>query len=598
MAVEADPANYKEAVLFLAAAGVVVPLFHRLRVSPVLGFLLAGVAIGPHGFGQLAERWPVFSAFTVQKDEDIAVVAEFGVVFLLFMIGLELSAERLKALRTLVFGLGGLQVLVCGAVVAAAALALGLSPTAALVLGAALALSSTAIVLPVLLARHEADSPVRRSTFAILLLQDLAVAPILVALALAARGGDPVDGALALGGKALALAAFAVALRLGLQPMLRSSARSRLGELFLAACLLIVLGAALVASLVGLSMALGALVAGLVLAATEFRRAAEAVVEPFRGLLLGLFFVSVGISLDLELAVARPGPVLAAVAALVLGKALLIYALARAFRASPAAALQAALVLAPAGEFAFVILDQAAAARLLPPDVAALALVSATLSMFAIPLLSVLGERLARAIDVEPVAPPPSRTGAGRGVIIVGYGRVGRLVADMLDRHGIEHVAIDSDVDRVRAERARGAPIWFGDAGRPELLERSGVHGAAGLVVTLDEPGSAERVVALARSLRPDLTIIARARDETHAHRLYECGATDAVPETFEAGLQLAENTLVDVGVPMGLVIASIHEKRDEVRLRLNQPDEAGRPRARRSVRASTGAPAPAAREP
>jgi CPA2 family monovalent cation:H+ antiporter-2 len=230
------------------------------------------------------------------------------------------------------------------------------------------------------------------------------------------------------------------------------------------------------------------------------------------------------------------------------------------------------------------VLDQASGLRLLRADVAEVALVAATLSMFAIPLLANLGARIGRALDQNDGPDVPINV--GRRVVIVGYGRVGRLVADMLSRHRIDHLMVDRDPKRVRSERARGLPIWFGDAGRPEMLERMGLGTAAGLVVTLDEPGAAERVVEAARRLRPDLTIVARARDEAHAHRLYEVGATDAVPETFEAGLQLAENTLIDVGVPVGLVIASIHEKRDEARQALNEGDVADL-RPRRSVRAS-----------
>jgi CPA2 family monovalent cation:H+ antiporter-2 len=576
--------GYKEVLLFLVAAAIVVPLFHRNRISPVLGFLAAGVAIGPHGFGALAERWPVLSNLTVDDSESIALLAEFGVVFLLFTIGLELSWDRLRAMRTLVFGLGAAQMALCGAAIAAAALAFGLTPTAAWVLGAGLALSSTAIVLPVLQAKGHADSDAGQASFAVLLFQDIAVAAILVAVGLAGRGGSFMEGAASFAVALVVLALLAVALRVLLRPMLHSVARSRSSELFLAACLLIVVAAGLVTSAAGLSMALGAFVAGLLLAETEYRRAAEAMVEPFRGLLLGLFFVSVGLGLDLGLIGEQPWLVLGIVSILVAGKAALIFALASAFRTGRAAALEAALVLAPAGEFAFVVIDQASGLRLLPEPVAELALVAATLSMFAIPLLAALGSRLGRAMDSDDGPEVPLAT--ERTVVIVGYGRVGRLVADMLGRHRIPHVTVDRDAKRVRAERDRGVPIWFGDAGRPEMLERMGIATASGLVVTLDEPGAAERVVEAARRLRPDLTIVARARDEAHAHRLYEVGATDAVPETFEAGLQLAENTLIDVGVPVGLVIASIHEKRDEARAALNIGDEAD-PRPRRSVRAA-----------
>lgn len=583
-----EPGGYKEVVLFLLAAAVIVPLFYRLRISPVLGFLAAGVAFGPHGFGALAQRWPVFGNLSVEADEDIAVLAEFGVVFLLFTIGLELSWDRLKSLRTLVFGLGLAQVLLCGAAIAAASVAFGLPWPAALVLGAALALSSTAVVLPVLEEKGRSGSTVGQAAFAVLLLQDIAVAPILIFIGIAGRGGTATEAAGALGLAVLVLVLLALGLRLLLRPLMHSVARSRSSELFLAACLLIVIAAGLITAGAGLSMALGAFVAGLLLAETEYRRAAEAMVEPFRGLLLGLFFVSVGIGLNLPLLFERPALVLGVAAALVAGKALLIFALAGAFRTGRAAAVEAALVLAPAGEFAFVVLDQASGARLIPPALAEVALVAATVSIFAIPFLAAAGARLGRVLDREDADEPA--VAQDKRVLIVGYGRVGRLVADMLGRHRIEHLAIDRDIDRVRAARRNGAPLWYGDAGRTEMLQRFGIATAAGLVVTLDEPGAAERVVEAARALRPDLTIVVRARDEEHAHRLYEAGATDAVPETFEAGLQLAENTLIDVGVPVGLVIASTHEKRDEMRAALNTA-ETGGGRERRSIRPA-GAPA------
>jgi monovalent cation:H+ antiporter-2, CPA2 family len=585
-----DPGAYKDVVLFLGTAAVVAPLFHRLRISPILGFLAVGVAIGPHGFGAFDDRWPGFAWLTVDADEDIAVAGEFGVVFLLFMIGLELSWARLNALRRLVLGFGAAQVAACGLLIGVVALLLGVPPAGAAVLGAALALSSTAVVMPVLQDRGQADGETGQAAFAVLLFQDLAVAPILIVVGLAGQGGGPEE---ALGAGLLAvgvLVALTIGLRLLMRPLMHSVARARSTELFLAACLLLVLGAGLVASAAGLSMALGAFIAGLLLAETEYRHSAEALIEPLRGLLLGLFFVSVGIGLDLPLVIQQPALVLGLTAALVLGKAAVILLLARAFGVPRSAAVQAGLVLAPAGEFAFVVLDQASGARLLSPELAGVALVAATLSMFAIPGLAALGRRLGRTADGLREPAPPQAAGAGR-VMIVGYGRVGRLVADLLKRHDVGYVLLDRDAARVRAQRREGEPIWFGDGGNPELLKRCGVETAVGLVVTLDEPGAAERVVEAARRLRPDLTIVARARDEDHAHRLYEAGATDAVPETFEAGLQLAENTLVDVGVPMGLVIASVHEVRDEVRARLNLSGTAG-DRPRRSVRASRPTPA------
>lgn len=578
---------YKDVILFLAAAGVVVPLFHRIRVSPVLGFLIAGVLIGPYGFGALAERFSWAAVLSVEDPELMAFLGEFGVVFLLFMIGLELSWERLKALRTLVFGLGAAQLALCAAALTGLALLLAPGLPGALVIGLALAMSSTAIVLPVLASQGRSDSATGQAALGVLLFQDIAVAPMLIGVDIAGRGGSLGEAVTSLGIAVGALVVLAVVLRLVLRPLMHTVAASRNLELFLAACLLIVIAAGLAAAGAGLSMALGAFVAGVLLGDTEYQHAAESAVEPFRGLLLGLFFVAVGVGLDLSLIAREPLVVLGLAAALTAIKAAIVFALGIGFRVGRATAAETALVLAPAGEFAFVLLDQASGARLLTPEVAELVLVSVTLSMFAVPVLAALGRRLGGAAVALAERTPPPGVADDRRVVIVGYGRVGRLVSDMLSRHGIVHRALDSDAARVRALRQGGADIWFGDGGQEAMLVRMGVDTAAALVVTLDQPGAAERVVAAARRLRPDLTIVVRARDEHHAHRLYEIGATDAVPETFEASLQLAENTLVDVGVPIGLVIASIHEKRDEVRAALNLPDDH---RPRRSVRTSQSA--------
>ncbi|MDZ4319394.1 MAG: cation:proton antiporter [Phenylobacterium sp.] len=571
--------GYKDIVLFLATAGVVVPLFRRWKISPILGFILAGVALGPFGLARLGEFAPWVAYFTVGNPDDIAQLAELGVVFLLFMIGLELSWERLRLMRRLVFGLGAGQVGLSLAILAGIAMLLGMEIAPAAAIGAALALSSTAIVMPVLIEQRRHHSTTGRATFSILLFQDLAVAPILVTLAvLGAQGGEELSPGLllAFAPAVLGMVGLVAFGRLLLRPLLRSVARAKSEELFMAACLLVVIGAGLVSALAGLSMALGAFIAGLLLAETEFRHEVEVTIEPFKGLLLGLFFLSVGIGLNLSLVAARPLEVLAFAGGLLLVKGAVIYVLARLAGMTGLGAIEIALPLAAGGEFAFVILDQAMGLGVMPREVGEFVIVSATLTMALVPVLAWLGQKVARRAPPPSVAESPEDGGEPAGVLIVGFGRVGQLVGDMLTRHGASWVAAERDPRLVEQARRNRLPCFFGDAARSEFLMRCGLGEARALVVTMDNPEAAETVVAVARRIRPDLVIVARARDARHAKRLYEMGATDAVPETVEASLQLSETVLVEIGVPMGLVIASIHERRDEYRQDLNRPDSLG----------------------
>jgi len=578
--------EYKDLVVFLAAAGVIVPLFNRLRISPVLGFLAAGVLLGPDGLARFAESAPWLSWLTISDAGQIRSLSELGVAFLLFMIGLELSWERLRAMRKLVFGLGLTQVAACTVALAAVFVFMGQPLVSAAVLGMGLALSSTAVVMPVMAERGRIKTTAGRATFSILLAQDLAVAPILItvtvlaALAQGGAGGGDFDPAvlrpalLTLIPAAIGLALLVVLGRLVLRPMFRSVARAKARgqgqEMFIAASLLVVVGAGLAAQLAGLSMSLGALIAGLLLAETEFRREVEISIEPFKGLLLGVFFVGVGIGLDLDAVAAHPVAVFGLAAMLTVLKAGLIFGAARLWGLNNRTAIETALVLGPAGEFAFVILGAGLVEGIAAPAFTQTVLMAATISIFTVPLMALIADRLLnRAIPVAPDLPvealePPSAT-SGQ-VLIVGFGRVGRLVGEMLTEHGQAFLAIDANPSTVAKGRAEGANVFYGDAGRTEMLERCGIDTARAVVVTMDAPTKVDEVVAAVRSMRPDLILIARARDHKHAARLYALGVTDAVPETTEASLQLAENTLVDLGVPMGLVLASIHERRDAFR--------------------------------
>jgi CPA2 family monovalent cation:H+ antiporter-2 len=579
-----SPGEYKDVILFLATAGVIVPLFRRWRISPILGFLGAGVVLGPFGLGAWSQDYPWLGYLTIANPQEIAQLAEFGVVFLLFMIGLELSWERLRLMRRWVFGMGALQVTFCLLAIAAVAVAFGQPIPSAAAIGAALALSSTAVVMQILTEHKRQHSPAGRATFSVLLFQDLAVAPILVTLAILARSGD---------GEALSprlLLAFAPAAlgvmlllafgRLLLRPMLKSVARAKSEELFMAACLLVVIGAGLVSALTGLSMALGAFIAGLLLAETEYRHEVEVTIEPFKGLLLGLFFLSVGIGLDISLLAAKPALILGISLGLVLLNASVVFGLGRLFGLTTRGALEAGLLLAGGGEFAYVIMSSAMSGGIVPRGLGQLVLVSSTISMMCIPLLAALGLKLGgRQTAGQGLSPEPASSedeAETPKVLVVGYGRVGRLVGEMLHRHDIPWVAAERDPRLVESARHAGESIYFGDASRQEFLKRCGLETAPALVVTMDAPEGVEAIVATARAMRPDLTIVARARDARQAQRLYELGATDAVPETVEASLQLSEAVLVEIGVPMGLIIASIHERRDEFRKALNRPEALG----------------------
>ena len=334
-------------------------------------------------------------------------------------------------------------------------------------------------------------------------------------------------------------------------------------------------------------MALGAFVAGLLLAETEYRREIEVTIEPFKGLLLGLYFVSVGAGIDPALIVARPGLILGLAAALIVVKGLVLFGLARAFRLPARVAAEMALLLGPGGEFGFVMIGAALAGGLIDRALSTALVTAVAISMLAIPGLARVGALIDPLNRARPDGPPEETPPGGDAprVIIVGYGRVGALIGDMLDVHAVPFIAVDSDARLVARAREAGKPVYYGDASRLDYLRRCGIETARAVVVTMDTPRANERVVETTRKLRPDVTLVARARDADHAHTLYDLGVTDAVPETVEASLQLAEATLVDVGVPMGYVIASIHEKRDEYRKLLAAAGAPDRPRSTRKPR-------------
>jgi len=572
--------HYKEFLIILGVAGLVVPLFLRIGVNAVLTFLIVGIVLSPALMGKLAATIPAFNAFIIAEPENVASLAELGVVFLLFLIGLELSFERLLTMRRLVFGLGGLQVIVTLALIAGAAWFLGFGIDVALIVGAALSLSSTAIVVQLLSNAKRLGSQTGRTSFAILIFQDLAVIPLLLLVTVLGRDseGPVLQGIFfALAQAAIAIFLIVIVGRFGLRPVLRMVAGAKSPDLFMAATLLIAVGTGVAASLAGLSMALGAFIAGLMLAETEYRRAIEAIIEPFKGLLLGAFFLLVGLGIDLAGLAQNPLRILSAALVLVMLKTAIIYTLARLFRVSRPAALEASLLLGPCGEFAFVILGAAVASGLLAADTNRDALLIVTITMIAIPLLARFGGSVAKTM--RKVLPVTGAAAAIPGdneqprVIVAGFGRVGHLIGSMLNEHKISYIAIDNDAELVARERKNGFPVYYGDAANLEFLRKCGIAEAQALAVTMDIPARVDEVTKTARAERADLKIIARARDERHAMRLYGTGVTEAVPETIESSLQLGESLLVEAGIPMGIAIASVHERRDDFRKMLGRPN-------------------------
>jgi CPA2 family monovalent cation:H+ antiporter-2 len=567
MATEFQTSTFSDALVILGAAGIVIPAFARFRISPVIGFILIGVLVGPAGLGSLAAQLPWLHYVTISNPEAIEPFAEFGIILLLFAIGLELSFKRLWSMRRLVFGVGAAELIGSAAIIALGLYAVGQSWTGSMALGLALALSSTALVLPLV----GTTSPVGRSALAMLLFEDLAIVPIIFALGALApfAAADGLGGffrTLLLG--AAVVAAMLVLGRLLLPRLFAQAARAKNPELFLAASLLVVIAASLATTAAGLSPIMGALIAGILIAETDYHNEVEVITAPFRGLALGIFLITVGMSVDLRLIVANWGEVLLAVIGVLLVKALVTGLLLRLNGARKAVAAEAGFIMASPSETTLIVLSAAAAAQLIRPETAAFWQIVTAIGLTITPLLAMVGRFAARRADAQAeVGMPEIRPdGEAPTAVMIGFGRVGRLVAEMLAEHGHSYIAVDSNIDTVAAARREGFPVIFGDVSRPELVDRLDLGHASALILTMDDPVLTVRITRKVRSWCPNLTIVARARDARHAAELYNAGATDAVPETLESSLQLSEAVLVDLGMAMGPVIASIHEKRAEMR--------------------------------
>lgn len=560
----------REIIIFLVAAGLVVPLVKRLGVSPVLGFLFVGLVIGPYGVGRLVGETPVLELMVFSDLEGVRAFAELGVVFLLFTIGLELSLAQLWGMRRLVFGFGGMQVTISALVIGVIAYGFGNSLVAAAIFGLCLALSSTALVMQMLTETRRLSAPAGRSSFGVLLMQDLAVVPILFFVGVA---GATVEGSLALAAtRAIAEAVLVIAAifllgRIIVRPFLRFVGGTGSREVFMAAVVLLVLVTAAVTAKAGLSMALGAFLAGLLFAGTEYRHQIAADIEPFKGLLLGLFFISVGMSLDIVAVWSDIEWILLSVAGLLTIKAAILYALGKAFRLPNDVNAETAVLMSQGGEFAFVVITAALSFSLLDGDAAKFILLVVVVTMFLTPLLAFTGRRLGEMIRKNRADMPASDEPLDdeSPVIIGGFGRVGKMLAELLDEQRIAYVAIDSDPDLVARERAAGARVYFGDASQPELLVHLGIENAAAFATTMDQPGSAAPLIKAVHDQWPHVPIMARARDAEHARSLLDHGAKSAVPETVEASLELCEQVLTSIGFPDDAARTIVDEQRSAI---------------------------------
>lgn len=551
-----EEANLLRTVLIiLVAAIVVVSLFRRVKVSPVVGYLFAGVLIGPHGLGLVKEL------------EAVEALAEFGVVFLLFAIGLELSIGRLLAMRRHVFGMGTLQVALSASLITALARLAGLTTAESLALGGAMALSSTAVVMRTLQDDGTVHTRAGRMALAVLLLQDLAVVPLLTIIPLLGDEGGSLLRELGIATlkAAAALGIIMAAGRLLLRPVLRAVAAARTPELFTGITLFLALGVSWATALAGLSMALGAFLAGLLISETEYRHQVEADIAPFRGLLLALFFMAIGMGIDVRMLGGSWQIVAAGVVAVLAVKAMVVTGLAKAFGQPWGTAVFLGFALSQAGEFGFVLVTLATTAGALSAETGGLAMLVVAISIAATPLLMraghVAARRVHRAGDPEAELRGDARD-LNKHTLILGLGRVGRTVVQLLETTDREYLALDRDPEAVAEARARGTSAYYGDGSNPEVLRSAGVGRASVVVITLDDTASASRALHAIRAEDHDVPVIVRARDTAAHDALREAGATSVVPELVEGSLQLGGCLLLALGEPEDAVEAALDEMR------------------------------------
>ena len=561
----------REILLFLLLAGVLIPLLQRLRINQILGFIAAGVIVGPFGLGLWSAQLPWLQYLSFADIGGVTAIAELGILFLMFMIGLDLSPARLWTLRKWVFGAGLMQIVLTSATIGGAAWMFGNRIDTAIVLGLTLALSSTAVVMQLLSARGALTAPLGQASFSILMMQDLAVVPLFILIGALAPGGSeslPMALAITLAKSVGTILLVFVLGRRVVHPLFSMFPTRREPEVFMALTLLVILGVATGTAAAGLSMALGAFLAGLLLADSEFKHEVEVTVEPFKGLLMGLFFMSVGMQVDLREIVREPVWIPLSVLGLFVIKATVTALILRIGRFSWGVALEGGLLLGQGGEFAFIVVGYATATRLLPAETGQFVMIVVGLSMFATPMAARAGALFAkwwqrRSNGGQPWEEIAPERRAGH-VVIAGFGRVGQLVADILQKQGVAYVALERDHHLVASLHSARVPVFSGDASRAELLHKVHAQDAVAAVLTMDDPQAALHAARAIHRQYPGLPLYARARDEQHARLLKAAGATQIISETLESGLQLAGFVLQAAGVDDGDAAQMIDREREQ----------------------------------
>ena len=576
----------REILLFLTLAGILIPLLQRFRISQVLGFLAVGALLGPFGLALFSSDIPWLGYLTFPNSDGVKLLGELGVIFLMFMIGLELSAARLWALRKWVFGAGIAQVCLCALLIGGAVLLLGYPVETAIILGFVLSLSSTAVVMQLMNESHTASTPLGLAGFSLLMLQDLAVVPLLILIGAMSKstGGDPtwlIAGAMLKAAIAVTLI-YLLGGRL-LHPMFRTFARQRQPDVFMALILLATLGIAGLSAMAGLSMALGALIAGLLLAETEFKHEIEMMIEPFKGLLMGLFFMTVGMGMDVRQIALNPLWLASAVVGLVVVKAGVVAALFRFGGLGRGRSIEGGLMLAQGGEFAFIAIAYAVAGNLVARELGQLVVLTVGLTLFITPMLTRLGRMIGDGWEHREDTQLAARDGVAlehvrHRIIIAGYGRVGQQLGKLLTAQNMPFVAFENNAKLVAKMRALGLPVFFGDASRTELLRRVDAGSAPAIVLTMDHPIAALHAVRGIRREFPEVPLLARSRDARHALALKQAGATTVVPETLEASLQLSASVLKTLGIDEGDIDRIVDEERDLFTATLDREAQLGLP--------------------
>jgi len=552
--------NINEIIILLAAAVFIVTVFKLLNLSPVLGYLAAGSAIGPHGFKIITDA------------ESTHHIAEFGVVFLLFAIGLELTFDRLKSMRMHVFGLGTAQVIITASIIGYFAFLLGIDTAGAIIIGVGLSLSSTAIVLQILAERGEEATQMGRLSLSVLILQDLAVAPLLIMVTLLAKENVELSSVIS---DALIKAAVAIMLiftvgSMLLRPLYRLIASAQSQELFIATTLFIVLGSSFFTEWAGLSLALGAFAAGLLVAETEFRPQVEADILPFKGLLMGLFFMTVGMKIDYHIISENSYQLLFLTCMLIIIKSSVVMLLSRLFGFRRGCSIQAGFLLAQGSEFAFVLFGLAAKEGVMDEEITQIIMVVITLSMALTPMMLVMAKKIVRRLELKnpvhlDIGDITKETIDLDGhIIVAGFGRLGRTICELLASENINYVALDDNPTNVHKGRKNGYPVFYGNADRMDILKSLGIERAELVAITLDNEMESNKIVTAISGTFPFLPIIARAKDRRHAKELRHAGATVALAEMFESSLMIGGSILQFTGISDNEVRRVIEQFREK----------------------------------